>query len=70
MHVTLKNGPYEFRPWKPDMGRVFAQTFAFDCETTLIDEGRPWISPAYVIGAAFDGRQGFFGSSGECALWS
>jgi len=60
MHVSLKNDHYEFRPWKPELGCVFAHTFAFDCETTLIDEVRPWIAPAYVIGAAFDGRQGYF----------
>ena len=38
------------------MGAVFS----FDCETTLIDEAHPWITPAYVLGAAFDGSRGVF----------
>jgi hypothetical protein len=42
------------------MGRVFCGAFAFDCETTRIDDERPWITPAYVLGAAFDGKRGFF----------
>jgi DNA polymerase I-like protein with 3'-5' exonuclease and polymerase domains len=58
--VEFNEKCYEFRPWKPKVGRVFAKPFAFDCETTLIDEARPWITPAYVIGAAFDGKRGYF----------
>src|SRR4051794_37328107 len=60
MKVAFDNAIYDFRPWKPSMGRVFARTFAFDCETTLIDESRSWLSPAYVIGAGFDGKHGVF----------
>ena len=41
------------------MGRVFDREFAFDCETALIDESHPWITPPYVLGAAFDGDQRF-----------
>src|SRR5256885_3473763 len=26
----------------------------------LIDEVRPWITPGYVIGTAFDGKRGYF----------
>jgi hypothetical protein len=51
---------YPFVPWKPAAGRVFATAFSFDSETTLIDDQYPWLTPAYVLGAAFDGRQGFF----------
>lgn len=50
----------EFRPWRPDLGQVFSTPYAFDCETTLIDENHPWIAPSYVLGAASDGRQGYF----------
>ena len=60
MEVLLDQQPYSFRPWKPAMGRVFQELFAFDCETTRIDEERPWLTPAYVIGAGFDGRTGYF----------
>lgn len=60
MHITLNDQKYVFQLWKPNMGQVFNKTFAFDCETTLIDEQRPWITPAYVIGAACDGRRGYF----------
>jgi len=60
VHISLADINAEFRPWKPELGRVFNFGFAFDSETTLIDEQHPWISPAYVLGAAFDGRQGYF----------
>lgn len=49
-----------FRCWTPALGRVYTQTLAFDCETTALDERRPWITPAYVLGAAFDGKVGCF----------
>ena len=42
------------------MGRVFESIFAFDCETAVIDDAHPWITPPYVLGAAADGEQGFF----------
>lgn len=58
--VTFDNKEYRFTRWKPSMGRVFSQPFAFDCETTLIDMERPWAPPDYVLGAACDGKQGFF----------
>ncbi len=60
MDITFEGQVYPFRPWKPDFGPVFTDTFAFDCETTRIDEARHWITPAYVLGAAFDGRRGHF----------
>jgi DNA polymerase-1 len=60
MRVTFGRAAYEFRPWRPGDGRVMARTFAFDTETTRIDEARPWVTPAYVLGAAFDGRRGVF----------
>src|SRR5438067_7664396 len=58
--VTFKHVNYEFRPWRPTDGRVMTRTFAFDSETTRMDEARPWVTPAYVLGAAFDGRTGVF----------
>lgn len=60
MHVQLGDNTYTFRPWRPADGQVFDAVFAFDCETTLIDEAHPWLTPAYVIGAACDGEQGYF----------
>jgi DNA polymerase I-like protein with 3'-5' exonuclease and polymerase domains len=70
MKVTFDGKTYEFRPWKPAKGRVFTRTFSFDCETTLIDEAHPWITPAYVIGAAFDGKRGYFIRREDVAAFS
>jgi hypothetical protein len=60
MWVFFNDYGHEFRPWKPAVGRVLAGPFAFDCETTRIDEERPWLAPAYVLGAACDGVRGCF----------
>ncbi len=60
MEIVFKNNTYPFKPWKPADGRVMTRTFAFDTETTLIEDARPWVTPAYVLGAAFDGKQGVF----------
>ncbi len=65
MKVTFGHKSYPFRPWKPEMGKVFSTVFSFDSETTLIDTDRPWITPAYVIGAVCGvtrngGVEGFF----------
>jgi hypothetical protein len=60
MNISFNNRNFDFRPWTSLMGRVFTTEFAFDCETTLIDEALPWIAPAYVLGGAFDGTSGFF----------
>src|SRR5436309_12814661 len=60
VRVTFKQSSHEFRPWRPEDGRVMTRTFAFDTETTRIDEARPWVTPAYVLGAAFDGRTSVF----------
>jgi hypothetical protein len=60
MQVGLRTRLYDFRPWKPSLGAVFRGAYAFDCETTRIDGERPWLTPAYVIGAAFDGANGYF----------
>ncbi len=60
MDISFKDDRYRFVPWKPPMGQVFQKTYALDTETTLIDQERPWIIPAYVLGAVFDGDQGYF----------
>ena len=60
MNITFGPTSYLFTAWRPDRGRVFDRGFAFDCETTLIDDAHPWITPAYVLGAAFDGERGYF----------
>ena len=59
MNITIANHTCPFVPWRPEDGRVF-DFFSFDCETTFIDEQRPFITPSYVIGAASDGRRGVF----------
>jgi DNA polymerase family A/3'-5' exonuclease len=60
MNVDFGENCFGFRPWTPVIGRIFARTFSLDCETTRIDDAHPWLAPAYVIGAAFDGKQGYF----------
>jgi DNA polymerase I-like protein with 3'-5' exonuclease and polymerase domains len=60
MKITINTITCDFRPWRPELGQVFRTPYSFDCETTLIDDERPWISPAYVLGVAFDGDQGYF----------
>jgi hypothetical protein len=60
VNVNWKQAVYPFQPWKPEYGRVFTRAFAFDCETTRIDEQRRWLAPAYVLGAVFDGADGYF----------
>jgi DNA polymerase I-like protein with 3'-5' exonuclease and polymerase domains len=60
MQINFNNITVEFRPWNIGQGRVFQKGFAFDSETKLIDKKRPWLTPAYVIGAAYDGNSGVF----------
>jgi hypothetical protein len=60
MIITLGDKSLPFVPWKPSLGQVFNKTFALDTETTLIDDNHPWITPAYVLGAACDGTTGYF----------
>jgi len=60
MQVNFNNITADFRPWNIGQGRVFQKGFAFDSETTLIQDKRPWSTPAYVIGAAYDGTSGVF----------
>jgi len=49
-----------FYRWTPKDGRVFAEGFALDLETTLIDEDRPASIPTLVLGMAFGGDAGWF----------
>jgi hypothetical protein len=60
LEITL--GPYRcpFRPWTPDQGRVFEGLFAYDTETTRIDDDRPYLVPALVLATACDGHRGVF----------
>ena len=60
MLVTILGRELPFHPWRPKDGVVCDRSYAFDCETTRIDEARPWLTPAYVLGAACDGRRGCF----------
>jgi hypothetical protein len=59
MKAVLGQFSCPFAPWRPVDGRVF-DSFALDTETTDIDDERPYLSPAYVLGAACDGQRGFF----------
>ncbi len=58
--LTLGPDQYLFRLWEPTLGRVITGRFALDTETTKIDDTRPAHVPTLVLGAAFDGRQGWF----------
>jgi DNA polymerase I-like protein with 3'-5' exonuclease and polymerase domains len=60
MDIALGSSNVEFHPWKRRDGTVFLKSFAFDCETSRIDDERPWRSPPYVLGAACDGQVGYF----------
>jgi hypothetical protein len=46
LEITL--GPYRcsFRPWTPHQGGIFDGLFAYDTETTLIDDDRPYLTPS------------------------
>jgi hypothetical protein len=60
LEITL--GPYHcpFRPWTPHQGRVFEGLFAYDTETTRIDDDRPYLVPSVVLATACDGHRGVF----------
>ena len=59
VQVTLGKYSCPFAKWHPPDGRVFRR-FAYDTETTAIDDDRPSLIPAYVLGAASDGTRGVF----------
>lgn len=59
MIVSLGKYSCPFAPWRTSDGRVF-DSFAYDTETTDIDDSRPYLTPSYVIGAACDGQRGVF----------
>ena len=60
MNITLGTTTVPFTFWTPAHGAVFNTIFSLDTETTLIDDNHPWITPAYVLGAACDGTTGYF----------
>ena|ERR1700733_8907289 len=55
--VELATLRCEFTDWQPNQGRVF-DNFAYDTETTLIDELRPDLIPQVVLATAYDGQRG------------
>jgi DNA polymerase I-like protein with 3'-5' exonuclease and polymerase domains len=59
--MDIQLGPFQcaFAPWRPSDGRLF-KIFAYDTETTEIDDERPFLTPSYVLGAACDDRRGVF----------
>jgi DNA polymerase I-like protein with 3'-5' exonuclease and polymerase domains len=60
MQIQIGPESSEFVPYIEDMGTVFETETAFDCETTLIADQHPRLTPAYVLGAAYDGTRGYF----------
>ncbi|MBP3956857.1 hypothetical protein J8F10_16415 [Gemmata sp. G18] len=60
MKIEFGGRNFEFRPWKPVLGKVFTGAFTFDCETARISDEFPWLTPPYVLGAAFGGAEGYF----------
>lgn len=58
VHVAVGSYRCEFEVWTPGMGRVFPGMFAFDTETTEINEQHPDHVPAFVLGTASDGKRG------------
>lgn len=59
MLIEMLGKEYDFRPWRPTDGPVH-RSYAFDTETTRIDDAHPEVIPAYVMGATFDGQRGYF----------
>src|SRR5262245_47748297 len=57
MLIEIGNFRCDFRPWSPADGTVFTGPFALDVETPRIVAHEV---PEYVLGAACDGRRGFF----------
>ena len=60
MKIVVGQRECDFDAWRPELGHVFENYFAFDCETAAIDLEREWLTPPYVLGAAYDGHNGFF----------
>jgi len=59
MDIQLGTLTCPFTAWRPADGRVFT-FYSFDTETTDIDDERPYLTPAYVLGAACDGKRGVY----------
>jgi DNA polymerase I-like protein with 3'-5' exonuclease and polymerase domains len=59
MDITLCRFGCPFTAWRPRDGRIF-DAFAYDTETTDINDDQPQLTPCYVLGAACDGRRGVF----------
>lgn len=59
MNITLGACNIPFTPWRPADGRIFNR-FAYDTETTDIDDDHPYITPTYVLGAACDEARGVY----------
>ncbi len=60
MRVDVRGRAIDFVPWGPEMGRVFGRSYALAAATSRPDPRRPWLTPPYVLGAACDGRRGYF----------
>ncbi len=60
LDIALGSFRCPFRLWTPADGRVFDGLYAYDTETTLIDDDRPYLVPSLVLATACDGRRGVF----------
>lgn len=57
--VTIGDYTAPFYLWTPATGRVF-DTFAYDTETTEINDERPDLTPELVVATACNGEHGYF----------
>ena len=60
MKIALADRECPFAPWRLTDGKVFADTYALDIETTRIDEESWWSVPDYVLAAVCNGQRGYF----------
>ncbi len=56
--ITLGRFSCPFAEWIPAQGRVFDGLFAYDTETTKIDDDRPYLTPHLVLASACDDWKG------------
>lgn len=60
LDIALGSFRRPFRFWTPPDGHIFDGLFAYDTETTLIDDDRPYLTPSLVLATACDSDRGVF----------
>ena len=60
MNIAIFNETVSCKFWELTDGTVFEDRFSLDTETCLIDQERPWLIPAFVVAAVYDGQRAFF----------